>query len=101
MPIQNLDNQQSFPRNALVARPAQNSIGDKLQIENAPTTPVIAPGSLKTVFSQELKATLDKFGANRSNNNQNSQNLLQQYQKVTDFEAIDGLSSVIGIDVTV
>ena len=100
MPIQNLDNQQTFTSNALVARPNQNFISDKVQIENAPTTPVIAPGSLKTVFSQELKSTLDKFGANRGNN-QNSQNPLQQYQSVSEFEEIDGLSNIIGIDVTV
>jgi len=101
MAIQNLGSNQSFTSNSLVSRPQQNFVNDKVQIENAPATPVVPAEPLKTLFSIELKSTLDRFGSNKENTSQSLQNPLQQYQSVSEFEEIDGLSTVIGIDVTV
>jgi len=101
MAIQNLESNQSFTSNALATRPQQNFVNNKVQVENPPATPIVSVETLNTVFSQDLKSTLDKFGANRVNTNQASQNPLQQYQSVSDFNEIDGLSNAIGINVSV
>ncbi len=107
MDIQRYTTNLSLPRSTVSAEVGSQKILQPVQFDKPVTHRTVPLESLRTVYSPQLKSTLLALSkaSNSSSvdtfNNDNKLSRLQNYNSISEFEQLQQLSSVIGIDVHV